>query len=144
MNSTVQLPKRSLVTALALGAVVGTIFLGIGGRVAMRIFALLDGTEPGFSLGGSMSVVIMGAVWGMVGGGLLWLGRRTFKTSPVARAAVFWIPLTLLYLRGLTPLSADRLMAFTPFYLMYGAALYRVWCHRFVARWAAAPQTADA
>lgn len=144
MNITVQLPRRSFVTAITLGAVVGTIFLGIGGRVAMRFIALLDGTAPGFSFGGSMSVVIMGAVWGMLGGGLLWFGRRTFKTSSVARAAVFWIPLTLIFLRGLNPLSVDRLIAFTPFYLMYGAALYRVWCHRFVARWAAAPQAVAA
>ena len=134
MRYEIQLPKRSLPTALLLGAMVGAVFLGVGGRIAMRIFAVLDGLPPGFSIGGTLPVILMGAEWGVLGGGLLWLGRRTFPASPMARGALFWIPLTLIFLRGLNPLSVDRLLAFTPFYLMYGAALYRVWCHRIVAR----------
>jgi hypothetical protein len=122
---------------------VGAVFLGVGGRVAMRIFALLEGREPGWSFGGSLTVVFMGAVWGMLGGVMLWLGRRCFKRSPVARGALFWIPLTLLFLRGLSPLNANSLVAFMPFFVAYGAVLYRVFCRRYVARWAAAvPATA--
>ena len=136
MRYQIQLPKRSLPTALILGAIVGAVFLGVGGRIAMRIFAVRDGLAPKFSIGGTLPVILLGAVWGVLGGALLWLGRRTFPTSPLARGALFWIPLTLVFLRGLNPLSVDRLVAFTPFYLMYGAALYRLWCHRFVARWA--------
>jgi hypothetical protein len=132
----IELPRRSFVTAIALGAIVGTIFLGIGGRIAMRIFAMLEGREPGWSLGGTMTIVFMGTAWGTLGGILLWLGRRYFKRSPIARGLVFWIPLTLLYLRGLSPLSTNSLIVFTPFYLAYGAVLYRVFCHRYVARWA--------
>ena len=83
-----------------------------------------------------MTIVFMGAAWGTLGGVLLWLGRRYFRRSPAARGAVFWIPLTLLYLRGLSPLTTNSLIAFTPVFLAYGAALYRVFCHRYVARWA--------
>ena len=136
MRLEIELPRRSFVTAITLGAIVGTIFLGIGGRTAMRIFAMLEGRAPGWSVGGTMTIVFMGAAWGTLGGILLWLGRRYFKRSPVARGLVFWIPLTLLYLRGLSPLSTNSLIAFTPFYLAYGAVLYRVFCHRYVARWA--------
>ncbi len=136
MRLEIQLPRQSFITSIALGAVVGTIFLGIGGRIAMRIFAILEGREPGWSLGGTVPVVIMGAAWGTVGGILLGLGRRYFKRPPVARGLLFWIPLTLLYLRGLSPLSTNSLIAFTPFNVAYGAALYRVFCHRYVARWA--------
>ena len=136
MRYEIQLPRRSLPTALALGAVVGTIFLGIGGRIAMRIFAIFEGRAPGWSFEGTMTVVFMGAVFGTTGGLLLWLGRRYFKRSPVARGALFWIPLTLLYLRVLSPLTTNSLIAFTPFVVAYGAVLYRVFCHRFVARWA--------
>ncbi len=139
MTLEIDLPRRSLPTALALGALVGAIFLGVGGRVAMRIFALLQGREPGWTFGGSMTVVFMGAVFGTLGGLLLWLGRRYFKRTPLARAAVFWIPLTLLYLRGLSPLNTNSLIAFTPFFLAYGGVLYRVFCHRYVARWAQEP-----
>jgi hypothetical protein len=136
MTNTIRLPRRSLLTALILGAIDGAIFLGVGGRVAMRIFAILDGRAPGFTVGGTVPVILMGAAWGTLGGALLWLGRRLFPGSPAARGAVFWIPLSVLYLQGLRPFNADSLIAFTPFYLAYGAALYRVWCHRFVARWA--------
>ena len=134
-----QLPRRSLITAITLGAAVGAVFLGIGGRTAMRIFAILDGRDPGLSLGGSMTVVFMGAAWGMTGGVLLWLGRRWFRTSSAVRGVLFWIPLTLLYLLGLSPLTSESLIAFTPFFVLYGAVLYRVWCRRYVTRWATSP-----
>ena len=138
MRRVIQLPRRSLPTALTLGALVGAIFLGVGGRIAMRIFALMEGREPGFSVGGTLPVILMGAVFGVIGGFLLWLGRRLFKRSPIARGAMFWIPLTTLFLKGLSPLTENSLMAFAPFYLAYGAVVYRVFCHRYVARWATA------
>ena len=136
MRYEIQLPRRSLPTAIALGALVGAVFLGIGGRIAMRIFALMEGREPGWTLEGSLTVVFMGAVFGTIGGFLLWLGRRWFKRSPMARGALFWIPLTALFLRGLSPLTGNSLAAFLPFYLAYGLVVYRVFCHRYVARWA--------
>jgi hypothetical protein len=136
MRYAIDLPKRSLLTALTLGAATGAMFLGVGGRVAMRLFAMLEGREPGWSFGGSLTVVFMGAVWGTLGGALLWAGRRWFRHYPLARGALFWIPLTLLFLRGLSPLNANSLVTFMPFFFMYGAVLYRLWCHRFVARWA--------
>lgn len=135
MRVTIELPRRSLPTALALGAAVGAVFLGIGGRVAMRIFALLMDRPPGWTFEGSLTVVFMGAVFGTIGGLLLWTGRRFFRTSPVARGALFWIPLTFLYLRVLSPLTRESLVAFTPFVVTYGVVLYRVWCRRFVAGW---------
>lgn len=135
MRVTIDLPRRSLPTALVLGAAVGAVFLGVGGRVAMRIFALMTERTPGWSFGGTVTVVFMGAVFGMIGGALLWFGRTYFRTSPPARGALFWIPLTLLYLRVLSPLTNDSLIAFTPFVVAYGAVLYRIWCRRFVATW---------
>lgn len=141
MRYEIELPRRSLATAIALGAIVGAIFLGAGGRVAMRLFAMMEGREPGWSFGGSMTVVFMGAVWGTLGGGLLWLGRRYFRRSPLARGALFWIPLTLLFLRGLSPLNTNSVITFIPFFVAYGAVLYWVFCHRFVARWAMPAQT---
>ena len=138
MRHEIQLPRRFLRTSLALGSVVGAVFLGIGGRIAMRTFALMEGREPGWTFEGSLTVVFMGAVFGTIGGFLLWLGRRWFRRSPIARGAIFWIPLTALFLRGLSPLTQDSLIAFLPFYVAYGIVVYRVFCHRFVARWATA------
>jgi hypothetical protein len=138
----IELPRRSLPATLALGAVVGAVFMGVGGRIAMRIFALLEGRVAGWTLEGSLTVVFMGAVFGTIGGFLLWLGRRLFPRSPLARGAVFWIPLTALFLRGLSPLTENSLVSFVPFYVAYGAVLYRLFCHRYVARWAAVAITA--
>lgn len=144
MNTQIELPRRSLPIALVLGAATGAVFLGVGGRVAMRVFALLTDRAPGWSFGGTMTVVFMGAVFGMIGGLLLWLGRRFFRTSPLARGALFWIPLTFLYLRVLSPLNSDSLIAFTPFVVLYGIVLYRIWCRRFVAGWRVHPIMATA
>ena len=135
MNTVIELPRRSLPTALALGAAVGVVFLGVGGRVAMRIFALLVDRAPAWTIEGSITVAIFGAIFGMIGGLLLWLGRRFFRTSPLARGALFWIPMSLLYLRVLSPLNSDSLIAFTPFVVLYGVVLYTIWCRRFVAGW---------
>ena len=135
MNTQIELPRRSLPAALALGAGVGAVLLGVGGRAAMRIFALLTERPPAWSFGGTLTIVFFGAVFGMIGGFLLWLGRRFFRTSPLARGALFWIPLSLLYLRVLSPLNSDSLIAFTPFVLLYGIVLYRIWCRRLVAGW---------
>jgi hypothetical protein len=60
--------RRSWLNALILGALLGTIVLGLGGRLAMRIFALLEGLTPGSSLGGSLTVLFLGACWGLGGG----------------------------------------------------------------------------
>ncbi|HSA57484.1 MAG TPA: hypothetical protein VLE53_17360 [Gemmatimonadaceae bacterium] len=121
--------RHTLRFALLLGAAVGLIILGIGGRIAMRVFALVEGLPPGLSLGGSMTVIFLGAAWGLVGGGLLWLGRRLFHRSPLARGTLFWVVVALLGLRGLNPVSGERLLVFAPLILLYGATLYRVWCH---------------
>ena len=142
MRHVIELPRRSLPTTLALGAVVGAVFLGVGGRIAMRIFALLEGRAAGWTFEGSLTVVFMGAVFGTIGGFLLWLGRRLFPRSAVARGALFWIPLTGLFLRGLSPLTENSLLAFVPFYVAYGVVVYRLFCHRYIARWAALPVTA--
>ena len=136
MRYEIELPRRSLLTAIVLGAIVGAVFLGIGGRLAMRFFAVLEGRAVGFSFLGSLPVVLMGAVWGTLGGALLWAGRRWFPTLPLARGVLFWVPLTLLFLRGLSPLNTNGLITFMPFFFLYGVTLYRLWCHRYVARWA--------
>jgi hypothetical protein len=131
--------KPSLFAALGAGTVLGTLILGVGGRLAMRVIAVLDGTPVGFSVGGSMTVVFLGAVAGAAGGLVLWVTRRVFPRAPLARGVVFWGALTFLTLRGLNPVSVERLLVFAPLILVYGASLYRVWCRRYVRRWMAVP-----
>jgi hypothetical protein len=139
----VHLPwKPSLLAAFTTGTILGTLILGVGGRLAMRLIAVLDGTAVGFSVGGSMTVVFMGAVSGAAGGLILWAARRLLPRAPLARGVVFWGALTFLTLRGLHPVTVQRLLVFGPLIVMYGACLYRVWCRRYVRRWVAQPATA--
>lgn len=63
---------KILVRAALAGAATGTIVLGIGGRLAMRLAGLLGGRAPVFSWGGSLEVLAAGARYGAAGG-LLWV-----------------------------------------------------------------------
>ena len=53
-----------LVTGAAAGALIG----GIGARLAMRVVALLGEGVPSFSVGGTLGILLMGAVLGAIGG----------------------------------------------------------------------------
>ncbi len=53
-----------LVTGAAAGALIG----GIGARLAMRVVALLGEDAPSFSIGGTLGILLMGAVLGAIGG----------------------------------------------------------------------------
>ena len=77
---------RTLGVAGAAGAVTGALVLGALGRVAMRALAVLRGMEPGYSIGGTLDVMIVGLVYGAIGGLLLGaLGRpRAGRVIPGA------------------------------------------------------------
>ncbi len=61
----------------AAGATAGVLILGIGGRLLMRLTALIAGRAPGFSWGGSLEVLAAGALFGGAGG-LAWLALARF------------------------------------------------------------------
>lgn len=54
--------------ALATGAVLGATIGGAGARIAMRVVALLGDGQPGFTAGGTLAIVIIGGVLGVLGG----------------------------------------------------------------------------
>ena len=75
-----------LVTGAAAGALIG----GIGARLAMRVVALLGEGAPSFSIGGTLGILLMGAVLGAIGGLgfalVRWILRlRTSSGSPSLR-----------------------------------------------------------
>ncbi len=90
-------PIRGAVFA---GALAGLISAGIGSRVVMRIIALLNpdrvgvmtdsiGTVGVISLGGTMSLLILGTLAGVLGG-LMYLGlRRWLWVPPMWRGLAF-------------------------------------------------------
>ena len=67
---------RSLFTALFIGTITGALFLGVGGRLVMRGLAIASGRPAGFSFGGTFSVVLSGAIAGVIGGVLLFVAAQ--------------------------------------------------------------------
>jgi hypothetical protein len=115
--------RGSLVSDLNVGAVVGALVLGVAGRGAMRIYALLDYQEPYFTALGSATVVMIAAAAGAVTGLLLWIGRRLFPSTAIARQLLFWTAFILLTARVLHPLSVQRIEVFGPLAAIHGIVL---------------------
>jgi hypothetical protein len=106
---------------LVLGAGIGLVVLGVGGRVAMRAIALANNTPPSFTVGGTATVVFLGAVSGAAGGLLYALVHLLLPRRRLVRSALFALALVLLTLRGLRPIQPLALEWFMPLALAYGA-----------------------
>ena len=120
--------RKDWLFAAALGLAIGTIVLGIGGRLAMRGIALVQGRAPGFTIGGTTTVVFVGAVCGVIGS-LLFAGTRALVPgNRIVRGMLFWLILVLITLRGLSPLDVPKLAFFLPLILGYGTLLTVAWC----------------
>ena len=53
---------------LVSGLLVGSVVIGVGGRIAMRCIALLADRQGGFSWGGTIEVIALGAIIGILSG----------------------------------------------------------------------------
>jgi len=84
-----------LLSAPLAGAAVGTLILGVGGRLAMAGIMLLRAEQPRFSLGGSLDVVLMGALYGLLGGVLLLPLRRVVPSRKLRRGVTLGLILLL-------------------------------------------------
>jgi hypothetical protein len=116
-----------------LGIALGVLILGIGGRIAMRVIAHATNAPPGFSFGGTMTVVFMGAVSGLAGGLIYAVLARALPHRVATRAVIFGLILTLLTLRGASPATPLTLGLFLPLAFLYGAALDYLHRRRFTA-----------
>jgi hypothetical protein len=120
--------RRDWIDALLIGAVIGFVVLGIGSRIGMRYVGLAMGQQPGFSWGGTITVVFMGAVSGVAGAVAL-VGARAIRPLPqVARGAIYWGVLLYLTARGLHPIDAVKVIWLLPPVLAYGVILQYSTC----------------
>ena len=119
MRSQPAVPTRTLIIAAGLG----TVILGLGGRFAMHLIARLTTGSGGFSLGGTLTVVFLGAVSGLAGGLILLAARRLFRRWPPTTTLVYWTVLLAITLRGLRPIDELRLALFLPLVVLFGAIL---------------------
>jgi hypothetical protein len=130
---------RPTLRLLAAGALVGTVVLGAGGRLAMAAIQAASGTTPPrFTLGGSLTVVGLGAASGIFGAAIAagcrwvarWLPRRVAWLEHALLAALL-LAVTLRGLRGTAVLGHAY---FVPLVAVYAALM--LWLDR---RWAARP-----
>lgn len=113
---------RSLFTALLIGTITGALFLGVGGRLAMRGLALASGTPPGFSFGGTLSVVLSGAIAGVIGGILLFAAAQFLPVLLRVRGLIFGLLCYLVATPGFRPPQLLVFAMFAPTFLAYGIA----------------------
>ncbi len=122
--------RRAVRSTLA-GLACGTLILGVGGRVLMRGIALATGGSGGFSLGGSLEVVAVGALYGALGG-LLLLGfpLRLGRWRPALHATILLVVVALSSAAARGAASGVRLparvvvvLAFGGLFLAYSFAL---------------------
>lgn len=118
---------RPWVRGAALGALLGTLCFGIGGRAAMRGIAAAQGAAAGFSFGGTLTVIFLGALAGLAAG-LVYVATRKLLPRHVWWArALFGVILLAITLRGLRPIDVLRLELFLPLFAVFGVALDRLW-----------------
>jgi hypothetical protein len=110
-----------------LGALLGTLFLGIGGRGAMRAIAEVQNAATGFSWGGTMTVVFLGAASGLAAGLIYVACRKLLARRPWMARALFGVVLLGITLRGLRPIDAQRLIIFLPLFIAFAFAFDRLW-----------------
>ncbi|HJU87778.1 MAG TPA: hypothetical protein VJ672_00200 [Gemmatimonadaceae bacterium] len=118
------------VYGLALGTVLGTIILGVGGRLMMRVIALMEGTPVGWSVGGTGTVVFLGAVSGLAGGVVNTVLSHFLSRRDWLRTLIFFLFLVLITLRGLSPVRPLALALFMPLTLIFGVAFDLLWRQR--------------
>ena len=109
--------------ALIVGTVAGAVFLGLGTRLSMRGVALVQHRVGVWTIGGTLQVMMFGALFGL-GFSLLWvLLARRLPGGRIAQGLLFGALMTLLASPGLTPQRVSTFLLFTPWFLMYGMAM---------------------
>jgi hypothetical protein len=86
------LDPQQLFGSLVLGLVVGMaggLVAGVAARVAMRLVAVLAGQQPGFSIGGTLFIIGLGAILGALPG-IIFSFLQPFVPGPIRLKAVLF------------------------------------------------------
>jgi hypothetical protein len=109
-----------------LGAWLGFLVLGLGGRLVMRGIAMATGDFSAFTLGGTLTVVASGTAAGVAGALFHVLAATVGKRFPgrerVIRLSLFALLLALVTARGLRGNPLIPGLPFWPLVALYGAA----------------------
>lgn len=113
---------RSVLRSALTGAAIGFVVLGIGGRIIMRIIAHWEGRVPAFTLSGTFTVVMMGALAGLAGGVVHGLLRRFIARTPI-RVLVFAVICVAVTYRAVNALLPRPQLTFVALTLIYVTVL---------------------
>ena len=136
MPATLRLHSRPVlpawIAASILGAALGALVLGVGGRLAMRGVSIWEGRARLLSVAGTLRVVAFGAAFGAAAGALRAAVDAAFdrwgvRRGESERTAVFAAASFALALVFLTPLTVHRLVLFPPVVALFVAALETAW-----------------
>jgi hypothetical protein len=118
---------RQALRILTLGTLLGLAILGIGGRLAMSAIAISAGQRPAYSVGGTMTVVFLGAVSGLAGAAIALASRfiatRFIGRWPWIQFPLFAASLLLVTARGLRGTPPTGRWYFYALVAVYGLAL---------------------
>src|SRR2546422_10185668 len=114
---------RAAAITLLLGAAIGAVCLGLGGRLAMRGFALATARASAFTLRGTLNVMFAGAIAGGLGGVLFVVVGRFLPARIWLRGLVFAGVCYVLATPGFRPPRPLVFALFGPPFVAYGLAL---------------------
>lgn len=125
--TTVKGLSQRLAKSAVLGAAAGALFLGVGGRVVMRLFAIATNRSPAFSLSGTINVVVAGAIAGGLGALLLVGVERLLPSRRWLRNLTFGALTFIIAIPGFRPPHLLVFILFGVVFLGYGLMLGAVW-----------------
>ncbi|MGH7678765.1 MAG: hypothetical protein ACRENU_09885 [Gemmatimonadaceae bacterium] len=129
---------RSFARTLVTGTMLGLVILGAGGRIAMAMITADAGGTPSFSVGGTMTVVMLGAVSGFAGAAMAIVSRiiaeRLLPRAEWIQYPLFGAMLLLVTMRGLRGTPPAGAGYFFVLVALYGIALAWVTRRRPLAR----------
>ena len=115
--------RKELGRTFLAGALAGAAFLGAGTRVAMRGVALAEGRVPIWTFRGTLTVVGMGAAFGLLFT-LIWaLVARWIPGNRFVRGLLFGALGAVIASPGLTPQRLSTFALFVPWFIAFGVAL---------------------
>ena len=115
-----------MANGLVAGLVAGILMIGIGGRLAMRFIALLDGRAGGFSWSGTLDIIAFGLITGVISGAFYGMVEKYMFSNKLLKGFAFGLLLYLVLL--VLPLSGKGAAKGFPerqmeIYLIFGLVL---------------------
>ena len=108
---------RRFAVSLLSGFVAGVAILGVGGRIAMRIMAVVAHREAHFSLGATLGILLIGGILGTLASIPFAAVRRWLPRNPVSAGVIYGTAM-LMILIPLQPASIrDEITALRGFLL---------------------------